>query len=144
MTQFCTGMGFSFEFFFLDPPRTRTSNPPTQYHVVFTLDCYLVLVCTKNAKNECRKVLGFNRQTDKDLGWNPRSGSCRAMLHDFVVCARDQRHFSVISQRPKRSDRHRLGQYPLLSRVKTTLISRVIREKTQRLEVIQGGIGIYQ
>ena len=32
----------------------------------------------------------------------------------------------------------------LLSRVKTTLNSGVIREKTQRLEVIQGGLGVDQ
>ena len=39
---------------------------------------------------------------------------------------------------------HRLAQNSLLSRVKTTLISGVNREKKQRLEVIQEGLGLDQ
>ena len=38
---------------------------------------------------------------------------------------------------------HRLGQNSLLSRAKMILNSGVISEKTQRLEVIQGGLGIH-
>ena len=39
---------------------------------------------------------------------------------------------------------HRLGQNSLLSRVKMMLNPAVIREKTQRLEAIQGGLGLHQ
>ena len=77
-----------------------------------------------------------------------------------VGCARTRAHcacFSAICRLPPQSvardflqtdwsaiSNHRLAQNSPLSRVKTTLNSGVIREKTQRLEVIQGGLGIHQ
>ena len=39
---------------------------------------------------------------------------------------------------------HRLGQNLLLSTIKMVPNSAVIREKKQRIEVMQGGMGIYQ